>query len=256
MTGTACPGSFEPRARSGTAQLPSARDLAPSSTTQLPSARDFARLLDRFAPLSPVPLCPELLAFRARSLVEVWEAAERLAGHELASPFWAFPWAAGIALARVVLDRPEYVRGRSVLDIGAGGGITACACALAGAAEVVANDVDPWALAVTRLVADRQRLSVRTLATDLTYDPGAADSFDVIICADLAYDRSAARRERALLDRAGRRGALVLIADAERAYFDAIGLELLSEISMEVPDDLEGVPKRTARVYRLVRAVG
>ena len=208
------------------------------------------RLLDAHAPLVPVPLCPEFRVFTARSLVEVWQAAEAHAGRTLAAPFWAFPWPAGIALARVVLDHPQLVCGRTVIDIGCGGGVASLACAMAGA-HVVANDTDPVALEVARLAAGRQGLTIRTLLADFTRESALLDGYDVVLGGDLAYERSAAAGERAAFDRAARNGATVLLADAERAWFDARGLEEIAAYDLEVVRDLEGVDRRRARVYRL-----
>ena len=212
--------------------------------------RGLDRLLDAHAPLVPVPLCPGLRVFTARSLVEVWQAAEAHAGRTLAAPFWAFPWPAGIALARVVLDHPQLVSGRTVIDIGCGGGVASLACAIAGA-RVVANDTDPVALEVAGLAAVRQGLTLRTLLGDVTRESALLDAYDVVLCGDLAYERSAAPVERAALERAARNGATVLLADAERTWFDARGLEEIAAYELEVVRDLEGVERRTARVYRL-----
>lgn len=209
-------------------------------------------MLDAHAPLQAVPLCPEIRVFHARALVEVWEAAEVLAGEPLPSPFWAYPWPAGCALARLILDDPSIVRGRRVLDIGCGGGVTALAAARAGATEVVANDVDPWALATVEIAAVRQDLPVRPLLADLTSDADSVAAFDVVLCSDLAYERSHASGQRALLRRCREGGARVLVADAERKYFAADGLRLLAEHRLPVPSDLEGVSHRTARVYELL----
>ncbi|CAN5829314.1 methyltransferase [soil metagenome] len=214
--------------------------------------RDALRmLLATHAPLSPDPLCPELLVHRARSLVGVWEAAEALAGMTLPAPFWAYPWAGGSALARVLLDSPELVRGRSVLDFGAGGGIASVAAAWAGAASVVANDIDPWALTVTGLAAERRDLRIETMSDDICESPSLVDDFDVVLCSDLAYERSEAPRQRRVLDRAAANGATVIVADAGRTYFDAGGMQQLGEFQVDVPTDLEGVGSRTARVYLL-----
>lgn len=209
----------------------------------------MAALLDRYAPLGPAPLCPELGVFHARELVEVWEAAERLVDGPLSPPFWAYPWPGGVGLARVVLDHGDWVRGLRVLDLGTGGGVSALAAARAGAREVVANDQDPWALATAGLAAERQGLRLTPLLADLTAEPASVDGFDVVLCGDLAYEKRVAPRIRALLDRARDRGARVLVADAGRAYFDPTGLTLLAEYTLPVPRDLEGVDERTARVY-------
>jgi predicted nicotinamide N-methyase len=220
-----------------------------SAGTRVPDG--LAALLDRLAPMRSPELVPEVAAFYGRSLVEVWEAAERLAGYELPAPFWAYPWAAGVALARVILDHPEWVRGKRVLDVGCGGGVASLAAARAGAAEVVANDIDAWALATTRLAAARQGLEVVTLEADLTADPAIVTSCDVVMASDLGYERSRAPGQHALLRLAAQAGARVLAADAGRTYFDADGLTEIACYTMAVPQDLEGVPIRTARVFLL-----
>ncbi|MGQ0814551.1 MAG: class I SAM-dependent methyltransferase [Gemmatimonadota bacterium] len=214
-----------------------------------PPTDALARLLEQYAPFAPAPLSPEIAVFQGRSLVEVWEAAEQLAGENLPAPFWAYPWAAGCALARVVLDHPEYVRDLRVLDLGAGGGIVAIAAKRAEAREVVANDVDPWAIAVMRLAAQRQRIALSYRQDDLTETISAVDGFDVVLCSDMAYEKRMAPKYQALLQRAKNRGARVLVADAGRTYFDASGMKRLAEYELEVPKDLEGVEVRIARVY-------
>jgi predicted nicotinamide N-methyase len=217
-----------------------------------PPDPDLFAFLQRHAPPGPAALCPEVTVFQARSLVEVWEAAERLAAAPLPSPFWAYPWAAGQALARVLLDRPAWVRGGRVLDLGAGGGVSALAAAAAGAAAVVANDVDPWALAVTRLAADLQGADVALLAGDLTGGgAGAMAGWDVVLAGDLCYERRVAGRQRRALQHAADAGALVLVADAGRAFFDPTGLEEVAHFELQVPPDLEGVDERVPRVYRV-----
>lgn len=185
----------------------------------------------------------------------IWEAAERLAGGVMPAPFWAYAWPGGCALARVLLNRPELVRDKSVLDFGAGGGVTSFAAAHAGAVSVTANDVDPWALAVTDAAARAQNLEVKLLGADICAQPSLVDGWDVILCSDLAYERSEAPRQRAVLERAAANGATVLVADAGRTYFDAGGMELLAEYVLPVPRDLEGVEERVARVYAFSRTL-
>jgi predicted nicotinamide N-methyase len=211
----------------------------------------MAQLLEQYAPLRPVPLCPELLAHCAHSLIDVWEAAERLARRPLPAPFWAYPWAAGSALARVLLDRPQLVVGKRVLDFGAGGGVASLAAARAGAASVVANDIDATALLVCRIAAAAHGVRIDTRHADVCRDPAYAAQFDVVLCSDLHYERHEAPRQKRVLARAQRAGADVIVADAGRTYFDASGLELLAEYEVPVPADLEGTPTRVARVFRL-----
>src|SRR5687768_10095578 len=217
-----------------------------------PPDSDLESLLNQYAPLKPVPLCPEIQAFQGVSLVQIWEAAEKLAGQVLPAPFWAYPWAAGVGLARVVLDQSDDFVGKKVLDIGCGGGVAAMAAASADALRVVANDVDPWALAVARIAAGRQRLYLDFLLEDLTEHPRHATGYDIVLCSDLAYERRTAPKQRAVLERARLDGARVLVADAGRAYFDETGLRKLAEYRLLVPKDLEGVEERIARVYEMV----
>src|SRR5690606_3246729 len=150
---------------------------------------------------------------------------------------------------------PELVRDRAVLDFGAGGGVAALAAAYAGAAVVAANDIDPWALLVTRIAAEAQRLSITTFDSDLCGTPALADDYDVVLCSDLAYERREAPRQRRVLERAIAQGAEVFVADAGRPYFDDSGMTLLATYDVDVPEDLEGRASRVARVYRMGGAV-
>jgi predicted nicotinamide N-methyase len=239
----------------GSARAPAPQDDA-ALVVPPPEDPALEALLDRYAPFQPAPLCPEISAFHARSLVEVWEAAERLAGVVLPAPFWAYPWAGGAALARVLLDSPALAAGWTVLDFGAGGGVATIAAARAGARRAIANDLDPWALATARIAAARQGLDVEAVAGDLTAaGVDALDGVDVLLCSELAYERSAAAPQRALIERARARGILVLLADSGRTYFDSMGMEQVAEFTLRVPRDLEGVDERTARVFMAPHAI-
>lgn len=218
----------------------------------MPPSRDALEdLLNKYAPFEAAPLCPEIRVFQGKSLVEIWEAAEKIAGENLSAPFWAYPWAAGCGLARVILDHAEYVKEKRVLDLGAGGGIVSIAAKKAGAREVVANDVDPWAMEVMRLAAEKQGLELTYLLEDLTEKIASVDGFDIVLCSDMAYEKRMAPRYQALLQRARNRGACVLVADAGRTYFDATGMVQVAEFQLNVPQDLEGVTSRIARVYEM-----
>lgn len=219
-----------------------------------PADAELEALLDRQAPLAPTPLVPEVLTFQGRDLVEVWQAADRVAGVPVPSPFWAYPWPGGSALARYLLDRPELVRGRAVLDVGCGGGVAALAAARTGAGRVVADDVDPWALATTRIAAARQALRVELSGVDLAaagWSAAMSAAYDVVLCGDVSYERDVAPLVRALLSGASRAGLLVLASDPGRAWFSDEGLEELAAYRVEVPSDLEGTRERRPRVFRV-----
>lgn len=121
-------------------------------------------------------------------------------------PYWCFCWASGLVLARWLAQNPEWVRNKRVLDFGTGSGVAAIAAAKAGAAEVVACDLDPLALAATKANAE-----LNNVRLDYSADFFAeADRFDLIIVADVLYDRA----NLPLLDQFLSRGQQALVADS------------------------------------------
>lgn len=121
-------------------------------------------------------------------------------------PYWCFCWASGLVLARWLAERPDWVRGKRVLDFGAGSGVAAIAAAKAGAAEVVACDLDPLALAACRANAALNGVELR-YSQDFFAE---ADRYDLIIVADVLYDRA----NLPLLDHFLSRGREALVADS------------------------------------------
>src|SRR5215831_1691141 len=93
------------------------------------------------------PAVPELLLYQAGPGTGLWDASGGAYHSDRPPPFWSFAWAGGQALARHLLDHPELVRGRHVLDVGAGSGLVAIAAARAGASRVRAAEIDPDAVA-------------------------------------------------------------------------------------------------------------
>lgn len=134
-------------------------------------------------------------------------------------PFWAFAWAGGQALARYLLDHPQVVRGRRVIDVASGSGLVAIAAALAGAAEVTGYDIDPLAAAAIGVNAAENGVAVTAVCADiLDRDAGPAAGPDVVLVADAFYQRDLAARVMRFLDRAHASGAAVLAGDFGRAY--------------------------------------
>ena len=121
-------------------------------------------------------------------------------------PYWSFCWASGLVLARWLAERPEWVRGKRVLDFGAGSGVAAIAAARAGAAEVVACDLDPMALSACRANAELNGV-ILSYSADFFAEQ---DRFDLIIVADVLYDRA----NLPLLDQFLSRGQRALVADS------------------------------------------
>jgi predicted nicotinamide N-methyase len=175
--------------------------------------RDFIR--GRTA-LAPVPLVPEMVLYQATEVTELWRAtAADLAGWD-DSPFWAFPWAGGQALARHLLDQPALVAGLRVADFGAGSGLAAIAAALAGASRVTAFDVDPFCEAAVSLNAERNGVEVAFEARS----PLGSElpDVDVLLAGDMFYERELSERFQAWARTLAERGVRVLAGDPGRLY--------------------------------------
>jgi len=167
--------------------------------------------------LRSVALVPEIRLHQASEPIGVWQRTERAAGRTgLDPPFWAFAWAGGQALARYLLDHPETVKDRHVIDVASGSGLVAIAAARAGAAAVTGYDIDPLAIAAITLNAAANGAAVLAVQADIldADGPGA----DVILVADAFYERELARRVARFAERGQARGADVLVGDFGRAY--------------------------------------
>jgi predicted nicotinamide N-methyase len=215
----------------------------------VPSLEETLRFVrERTAP-APVPLVPELRLFQATELTPLWRAtsAELHAWDD--SPYWAFPWAGGQALARHVLDHPDLVRGRRVLDFASGSGLVAIAAARAGAAEVTAVDVDPFCRAAVLLNAELNGVTLPFRAGDPLDLPPPA--LDVVLAGDVFYERGLAERAGAWFREAAARGALVLAGDAGRAYAPSAGWAEVAGYDVPTTVEIEDATVRRARVIRL-----
>jgi predicted nicotinamide N-methyase len=196
------------------------------------------------------PLVPELRLHLASEVVPLWHMTEaELNATGLPPPYWAFAWAGGQALARHVLDHPEIVRGRRVLDFGAGSGLVGLAAARSGAAHVTAAEIDRFAGVAIALNAELNGLTVEVVVDDLVGRPAA---WDVVLAADICYERPAAERIEAWLRDQARAGTLVLIGDPGRLYLPKHGLERLATYSVATTRELEDTDLRRTSVWRVV----
>jgi predicted nicotinamide N-methyase len=202
----------------------------------------------RTAP-APVPFVPELWLHQATEVTPLWHAtAARLRGWD-DSPYWAFPWAGGQALARLLLDRPELVRGRSVVDFASGSGLCAIAAARAGARRVLALDRDPMSGAAVALNAARNRATVRFRGGDPIGEP--LPGVEVLLAGDVFYERELASRSVAWFEELAALGVTVLAGDGGRAYAPVRGFEVEAEYEVPTTLAIEDAPLRRARVLRL-----
>ncbi|MGF9563042.1 50S ribosomal protein L11 methyltransferase [Neorhizobium sp. JUb45] len=192
--------------------------------------------------IEPARLIPEISLYTAHP----GSGLSQLIGDADAPPYWAYGWAGGTVLARHVLDQPELVRGRRVLDLGCGSGVVGIAAAKAGAGQVLAADIDANAVAATRLNAVLNGVMIDIAEGDLIGGP--LPGVDVVLVGDLFYDRETAARVLPWLQACAAAGIAVLIGDPFRAHLPEDSLQLVADY--EVPDFGSGAGGR-AGVFSL-----
>ena len=197
-----------------------------------------------------VPHAPEISLHLADEITEIWKKTEDdLEKIGLPPPFWAFAWAGGQSLARYILDHPDMVRGKTVLDFASGSGLVAIAAAKVGASRVEANEIDDFALAAIALNAEDNNATVKLRRGDLI---GTDDQWDVVLAGDIAYERDMTARVFTWLPTLARRGATVLIGDPGRAFLPKAGLEELAEYRVPTTREIEDTEIKRTKVFRLL----
>ena len=210
--------------------------------------RDPAAFVRANTVLSRGALVPEIPLLLASEITPIWQATEAwLAQTGTEPPFWAFAWPGSIAMARHILDHPELVRGRRVLDFAAGCGLAAIACAKRGAASVDAAEIDPLAVAAIHLNAALNGVTIAASCADVV---GAPCRWDLILCGDVCYEAPMTGHILPWLRRMAV-CAEVWIADPGRAYLPREGLALFAEFTVPTSQDLEDRPERHVRLSRL-----
>jgi len=195
------------------------------------------------------PLVPEIKLHLATEVVPLWQLTEdELTAQGMPPPNWAFAWAGGQALSRYVLDHPEIVRGKTVLDFGSGSGLVAIAASKAGAERVMAADIDDFAQATIKLNAAANGAIIGTTTADLIDADG---NWRIILVGDMCYERPLAERLLAWLSDRARHGARVLLGDPGRSYFPKDGVQKLETYRVQTMRDLEDREIRETSVYEL-----
>lgn len=198
--------------------------------------------------LLPVPHAPEILLHVADEATALWQKTEEeLGAIGLPPPFWAFAWAGGQALARYILDHPETVRGRRVLDFASGSGLVAIAARKAGAAAVTACDIEDFAVAAIRINAEANGVELDVLQADLV---GEDRGWDTVLAGDICYEQDLARRVVDWLFALNGRGATVLIGDPGRSYLPKDRLDQVALYEVPVTRTLEDAEIKKTGVWR------
>jgi len=199
--------------------------------------------------LQPPPHTPELSLHLADEITPIWRLTEEeLEKIGLPPPFWAFAWAGGQALARYVLDHPEIVAGKRVVDFASGSGLVAIAAKKAGAASVLAADIDVFCEAAVSVNAAANGVTVDFTDVNLLDAPPPADA-DVILAGDICYEKPLAERVLAWLAAARDAGKTVLIGDPGRTYFPREGLTKLAEYQVPTTRELEDFEVKKTSVW-------
>lgn len=196
------------------------------------------------------PFVPEVRLRLASDTIALWEEAEAAVGRgRLDPPFWASVWPGGLALGRYLLQHPEMVLGRTVVDVATGSGVVAIAAALAGARSVVAYDTDELAVHAARTNARLNRVEIAAFQADVrsVCAPGGA----LVTAGDVFYGREISTAMLEGLTTLADAGAEVLVGDPYRSFLPQDRLEPLDQFDVGVDMAVESEPVKTTLVARL-----
>jgi predicted nicotinamide N-methyase len=211
------------------------------------SARSF---VIRHTRLQPVTGLEAIRLHLADEVLPLWGAVQTETGDpDTPLPYWAFAWAGGLAIGRHLLAHPDIVAGRRVFDLASGSGVCAIAAMQAGAASVIAADIDTFAVAAIELNARANACRVAVVQRDVLHDP--APDVNVILAGDCWYEAGLAERVLPWLHRARRRGIDVLVGDPGRRYLPSDDLVELATYEVRTTTELEDLERKTARVFGL-----
>ena len=212
---------------------------------------DPGLFIRRNAAITAPPLVPEIRLHLATQITPIWQASEEtLARADVPPPFWAFAWVGGQALARYLLDHPDTVAGRAVLDFGSGSGLVAIAAAKADARSVLAAEIDHFAAAAIDINAEVNEVAVAVTTADVVgaVDPG----WQIVTAGDVCYERDMADRVILWLRTLAADGCLVLLGDPGRSYLPTAGLRERARYLVPANRELEGCDSRETVVWEVL----
>jgi predicted nicotinamide N-methyase len=195
------------------------------------------------------PHVPEIPLHLADEAHDLWRRTEEeLAEIGLEPPFWAFAWAGGQGLARHVLDHPDCVKDRRVLDFATGSGLVAIAAAKAGAGAVTACDIDPFCEAAVALNAELNHIGIAYEPRDIV--GGSLPDIDVLLAGDVFFDREMSARLTPWFASLAEAGIDILVGDPGRAYLPHERLTLLDAYQVPVTRALEDAEVKKTSVWQ------
>jgi len=204
-------------------------------------------ILENTGIMSP-PHVPEVKLHLADEAHDLWlKTEDELEEIGLPPPFWAFAWAGGQGLARYVLDHPDCVACKRVVDFASGSGLVAIAAMKAGASKVLAADIDPWTGTAIGLNAKLNGVAVDYTRDDLV---GEDIDADVLLAGDVFYDQAFAAALIPWFERLASNGVAVLVGDPGRAYLPKDRLEALAVYEVPVTRALEDSEVKRTTVWQ------
>lgn len=209
---------------------------------------DPVRFIRDNTTIAQATLVPEISLHLATEITPIWQASEvYLEQVGIEPPFWAFAWPGSQLIARFILDNPDLVQGRRVLDVACGCGLAAIAAALSGAATVSANDIDVMAIEATSLNARLNNVSLSLTPGDLI---GTVPDCDLLVIGDVCYNEAMAARIVPWLLECSKT-CEVWLCDPGRHYAPSMPLEVLTRQTVPVTQELESTDQRATTLFRL-----
>ena len=198
--------------------------------------------------LQTPPHVPEIQLYLAHEAHDLWhKTEEELDAVGLPPPFWAFAWAGGQGLARYLIDNPDSISGKRVLDFATGSGLVAIAACKAGASHVSATDIDPFALGACAVNMAANNVSFTVSQDDFI---GQLNGFDVLLAGDVFYEKALADRLMPWFAALRTKGVEILVGDPGRSYRPIERLEELAVYSVAVTRALEDSEIKRTTVWR------
>jgi predicted nicotinamide N-methyase len=194
-------------------------------------------------------LCPEIRVRQAMDFLSLWQDWEKEAGKDAWPPYWAVVWPSAAVIARWLMDHPEEVKGKNVVDIGCGGGVAGIGAMLAGAALVTGNDIDAASLVIAQANAAKNGVNISVDRTD-RLGQCVDNGEDVILVSDMFYKKTESLALIALLEKAKARGASILVSDPGRPFAPKGSMKVLTEADLPSLAPFEGIENRLVRLFR------
>ncbi len=195
----------------------------------------------------------EFLLLRPRNADDLITEVDYVKDERL--PYWADIWPSSMMLAERLLQ--EKGAGRSLIELGCGSGLCACAAAISGF-DVTATDYYDDALSFTELnTRVNAKRAVRTRHVDWSGIPADVGTYNVVLAADVMYEPRYPAMVATAIDRLMAPGGHALVADPGRIAFPDFITECSARgfaiTDKDVREFRSGEIQQTITIYRIMR---